>query len=255
MLLLPLLLSLAPALPARADFKEVRKQFVDLAARQDKDALVALWKANPGSVLPVIDADLEGSLKEQEKSATPDMEKIKTMHARALFGAECATIATGHPILADYASSFVGWNAEQKRQFRDGQKVYRASAEALKKGDKPAALAKGRECVERASALGDWWGTAMGYDAQGRAAQALGGIDDALTALSQARLLNHDLGLADDELDELALLTDLCVAAERWQRGLAFARDGQALARALGKTELATALAAKEASLRAKLAG
>jgi tetratricopeptide (TPR) repeat protein len=255
MLFLPLCLCLAPALPAPADQKEVRKQFVELSAKQDKDALVALWKANPGLVLQVIDADLEGSLREQEKGEPAGSAKVKEKQQRALFGAECAALATGHPILPDYAASFVGWNADQKRQFRDGQKVYRAAAEALQKGDKAAALAKGKECVERASALGDWWGTAMGYDAQGRAAQALGGIDDALTALTQARLLNHDLGLRDDELEELVLLTDLCSAAERWQRALACARDGQALARALGKTDVATALAAKEASVRAKLPG
>jgi len=189
MLLLPLLLSVAPALTpsTTADKKDVRKQFVELAGKKDKDALVALWKANPGVVLPVIDQDLEGSLRDMEKGEPADSAKVKEKQQRALFGAECAAIATGHPILVDYASSFVGWNAEQKRQFRDGQKVCGASSEALGKGDKAAALAKGKECVERASALGDWWGTAMGYDAVGHAAQAMGGIDDAITALTHAR--------------------------------------------------------------------
>lgn len=257
MLILPLLLSIAPALtpsPA-ADKKDVRKQFVELAGKKDKDALVALWKANPGAVLQVIDADLESSLKDMEKGEAADSAKVKEKQQRALFGAECAVIATGHPILMDYASSFVGWNADQKRQFRDGQRVYGASGEALAKGDKAAALAKGKECIERASALGDWWGTAMGYDAVGKAAQALGGIDDAITALTQARLINHDLGLQGDEYQELALLTDLCIAAERWPRALAFARDGQALAKALGDAEGGKALAAKEATVRAKLGG
>ncbi|MBK7641609.1 MAG: hypothetical protein IPJ19_00940 [Planctomycetes bacterium] len=255
MLFQALLLTIAPSLPARADFKEVRKQYVELAGKHDKDAVVALWKANPGMVLPAIDADLEGSLREQEKGNPPNMEKVKEQHTRALFGAECATIATGHPILLDYASSFVGWNAEQKRQFRDGQKVCGASGAALKKGDNAGALAKGKECVERASALGDWWGTAMGYDAVGRAAQALGGMDDAITALSQARLLNHDLGLSGDEYEELGLLADLSIAGERWQRALVFVHDAQALAKALGDADGAKALEAKEASVRAKLGG
>jgi len=255
MLLLPLVLCLVPALPAPADAKAVRKQFVELAAKKDKDALVVLWKANPGAVLQVIDADLEGSLKDMEKGEPADSPKVKEKQQRALFGAECAAIASGHPILLDYASSFVGWNAEQKRQFRDGQKVYGASGAALAKGDKAAALAKGKECVERASALGDWWGTAMGYDAVGRAAQALGGIDDALTALTQARLLNHDLGLEGDEFEELVLLVDLCIASERWQRALAFCRDAQVLAGKLGKEKEAKALAEKEQTVRAKLGG
>jgi len=255
MLLLPLFLSLAPAVSAPADMKEVRKQYVDLVAKKDKDGVVALWKANPGSVLPVIDADLEGSLKDMEKGEAVDSPKVKEKQQRALFGAECAALVTGHPILSDYASSFVGWNAEQKRQFRDGQKVYRASSEALGKGDKAAALVKGKECIERASALGDWWGTAMGYDAVGRAAQALGGLDDALTALSQARLLNHDLGLTGDEYEELALMADVCIATQRWPRALVCVHDAQALAPKVGKAEDAKALEAKEASVRAKLGG
>lgn len=255
MLLLPLLLSVAPAFAAPADMKEVRKQYVELAGKHDKDAVVALWKANPGIVLPVIDADLEGSLRDIEKGEAADSVKVKEKRERALFGAECATIATGHPIFLDYASSFVGWNADQQRQFRDGQKVYRASSEALAKGDKSAALVKGRECVERASALGDWWGTAMGYDAVGRAAQALGGLDDALTALTQARLLNRDLGLADDEYGELVTITDLCIATQRWQRALASVKSAEALAKTLGDEKGAKELAAKEATIRSKLGG
>jgi hypothetical protein len=256
-MLLPLLLSIAPALTpsAPADKKDVRKQFVELAGKKDKDALVALWKANPGVVLSVIDQDLEGSLRDMEKGEAPDSAKVKEKQQRALFGAECAAIATGHPILVDYASSFVGWNAEQKRQFRDGQKVCAASGEALAKGDKAAALAKGKECIERASALGDWWGTAMGYDAVGHAAQAMGGIDDALTALTQARMINHDLGLSGEEFQELSVLTDLSIAAERWQRALAFVRDAQVLAGTLGDADGAKALAAKEATVRTKLGG
>ena len=253
MLLLSLVLSLVPAAPA--DMKEVRKQFVELAAKKDSDALVALWKANPGIVLPVIDADLEGSLKDMEKGEAPDSAKVKEKQQRALFGAECAVLATGHPILGDYAASFVGWNAEQKRQFRDGQKVYGASGAALAKGDKAAALAKGKECVERASALGDWWGTAMGYDAVGRAAQALGGLDDALTALSQARLINHDLGLMGDEYEELGLMADLCIASERWPRAQACLREALLLAPKVGKAEDSKALETKAASVRAKLGG
>ena len=259
-MLLPLCLVLASAAPAPAplplaDAKEVRKQFVELAGKKDKDALVALWKANPGLVLPTIDRDLEGSLAAMEKGEKPDAAKVKEQQQRALFGAECAVLATGHPILLDYASSFVGWNEAQKRQFRDGQKVFKASMDALEKKDFAAAAAKGRECIERASALGDWWGTAMGYDALGRAQQAQGGLDDALTALSQARLINHDLGLLGDELEELALMADLCVAGERWPRGAASAHLASELAKGLGQAEAAKKLAETEARCRAKLGG
>lgn len=255
-MLLSLLLVLATAAPAPAvDAKEVRKQFVELAAKKDKDALVALWKANPGLALPTIDRDLEGSLAAMEKGEKPDAAKVKEQQQRALFGAECAVLATGHPILLDYASSFVGWNEAQKHQFRDGQKVFKASMDLLEKKDFAGAASKGRECIERASALGDWWGTAMGYDALGRALQAQGGLDDALTAFSQARLLNHDLGLFGDELEELALMADLCIAGERWSRGAATARLASELAKGMGQAEAAKKLAETEAKCRAKLGG
>src|SRR5690242_13107974 len=104
MLLLSLCLCALSADPAAAaDAREVRKQYVELAGKKDKDAVVALWKANPGLVLQVIDADLEGSLKDMEKGEAPDSAKVKEKQQRALFGAECATVATGHPILLDYA--------------------------------------------------------------------------------------------------------------------------------------------------------
>lgn len=256
--MLPLLVLLAaPALsptPTLAlDAKEVRKQFVALAEKQDRAALVELWKANKSVVLSTIDRDLEASLSEIEKGAKPDSEKVKALHARALFGAECAAEASGHPILLDYTSSFIGWNSAQQKSFREGQKAFGAAGQALQKKDAQTALTKGQECYDKAIALGDWWGSAMGLDAIGNAQAALGNVDAALTALSQARLINHDLGLYGDELGNLSLMADLCVKSERYSRGHACAVMGKKLASELGDKDGASKLAALEQTCAAKL--
>lgn len=245
--------SLAPAPVVAADPKEVRKQFVALADKQDRAALVELWKANKGLMLSTIDRDLEASLSEIEKGAKPDSDKVKALHARALFGAQCAAEASGHPILLDYTSSFIGWNSAQQKSFREGQKAFGAAGQALQKKDAQTALTKGQECYDKAIALGDWWGSAMGLDAMGNAHAALGNVDAALTALSQARLINHDLGLFGDELGNLSLMADLCVKSERYSRGHACAVMGKKLAEELGDKASAEKLGEVEKTCSTKL--
>jgi hypothetical protein len=231
MFLAPLLLALAPE-PV-AEPKEVRKQFIQFAAAKDHDGCLALWKANPALVLPTIDADLEGSLKVRETSKEPDLKKIEELHARALWGAEIAVEATGHPILFDYASSFVGWNESERKSFRAGQKAYKTAMDALAEKDVEAALGAAMECLKLTGPLGDWWGSAMGCSAIAAAQQELKNHEKALESAAFARIIYHDLGLAGDEYQILGLMIDECRALRRWPRARA------SIDRAI---ELATAL-------------
>lgn len=215
----PLLLALAPE-PV-AEPKEVRKQFIELAAAKDRAGCVALWRAHPGLVLSTIDADLEGSLKVREKSAEPDLKKIAELHERALWGAEIAFEASGHPILRDYASSFVGWNAAEQKSFRAGQAAFGKAMKSLDAKDGASALAAGTECLQLAAPLGDWWGSAMGYQAIAAAHKVLGNHEKALEAAAFARLLYHDLGLASDEYEVLGTMIEACRALGRMPRARA----------------------------------
>lgn len=252
-MLLSLLLVSTASVALPADPKEVRKQFVELADKQDRPALVELWKKNPTLVLPTIDRDLESSLAEIEKGAKPDSDKVKALHKRALFGASCAYEASGHPMIFDYTSSFTGWTAAQQKTFREGQKASGAAGQALQKKDGKTALEKGTECYQKAISLGDWWGAAMGLDAIGNAHGVLGDKEDALTALSQARMINHDLGLWGDEYGNLTAIASLCVQSERHARGRTAAQMGRELAEKLGDAEGAKQMAELEKICAEKL--
>jgi hypothetical protein len=251
LLVLSVSLSAAPALRVASGIKEVKAEFEALHAKKDRAGCVALWKSNAGAVLPVIDADLEGSLKLAEGKA-PDAAKIATLHERALWGAAAAAEATGHPILVEYTASFVGWDDAQKQSFRAGQKAFGAAMKALQAGDGKAALEAGRECTSRALPLGDWWGAAMGLDAQGNAHKALGANEEALAAFTQARLVYHDLGLVGDEYQAARAIVDLCKTLGRNVRGRVTAEQALALAKALGDAKGAAEIEIALAGFAAK---
>jgi hypothetical protein len=260
MLLAPLLLAFTqPVVAPSENPKDVRKQFIELAAKKDHDGCLALWRANPSHVLGTIDADLEGSLKAREKSAEPDLKKIEEMQARAMWGAEIAFEASGHPILRDYAASFVGWNADDQKSFRAGQAAFGKAMKALDAKDAAAALAAGTQCLQLAAPLGDWWGSAMGYQAIAAAQKVAGNHEKALEAAAFARLLYHDLGLVSDEYEALGMMIDASKSLGRLPRARASLDRALELAKQLKDadgekrlTDLAAELAAKDAAGPAK---
>ncbi len=202
-----LLLAILPAFAsptAAAQEPDVRARFVELADKGDRDGIVALWKAHPGDVLGVIDADLEGSLAAKEQGAKRDAPEVLAQRRRALFGADCALAAGVDPLLADYVSAFAGFDEAAERQFRGGQKAFGEARAALKKKDGQAALTAARECLAKAQPLGDWWGAQMGHSGSARAHEVLKDQRAALESWSMARDLAHDLQLFDDELQALS---------------------------------------------------
>ena len=74
---------------------------------------------------------------------------------------------------------------------QDGYPMTRSgrAGKALKEGKGEDALRAARECTARALPLGDWWGTAMGLSAEGRALAMLGKHEESLAQASQARLI------------------------------------------------------------------
>ncbi len=215
--------------------QDVRKEFESMDQSDDTAGMVDLWRENPRAALGVIDSYLEGSLRVVEKKG--DAKEVAAMHTRALRGAKAASEAFDTPIFLDYASSFVGWTPEQQKSFRAGQAAFKAAAQALGAKDVEKAIAQGNECVRLARPLGDWWGTAMGLGILGQAEMQRGNAEAALEALSQARLINHDLRLLDDELECLLGMTDSLLQLDRSPRAKASAEQGLALASAIGNAE------------------
>jgi hypothetical protein len=247
-----LVLLQTPSAPAPVQNpKEARAQFVELAGKKDHDACLALWKAHPDAVLPTIDADLEGSLKAREKSGDAKPDAVAAMHARAIWGAQIAFEATGDPLILDYASSFVGWGETERKSFRAGQAAFRSAMNALKEGDAKAALAAGQQCLDAASPLGDWWGTAMGYDAIAAAQKALGAYFPALEAAAHARAIYHGLGLEGDEYAAATEVCDLCVRTQRVARGKTACQVALALAKKLHDADGEKSLLAQQSALEA----
>ncbi|MHC5211864.1 MAG: hypothetical protein ACYTG2_14180 [Planctomycetota bacterium] len=245
-----LLAAVAPgaAPPAALQDDELTAAYRAAAAGGDHDALVELWRANANRVLVTIDADLEQSLSLRESSEAPDEAAIAALHERALFGARAATAATGHPIFLDYATAFTSWDAEQQKQFRAGQGAYRRASGAGKAGDHESAAQAARQCLELAEPLGDWWGTAMGHTALGRAQLGQGDAQGALVSFSRARMIHHDLGLQGSEYGNTLALIDVCEALGANPRGremlLAAISLGQALGDDDGVVELQQRLTA-----------
>jgi tetratricopeptide (TPR) repeat protein len=215
--------------------QDVRKEFESMDQSDDTAGMVELWRENPRAALGVIDSYLEGSLRVVEKNG--DAKEVAAMQQRALRGAKAASEAFDTPIFLDYASSFVGWTPEQKKSFRAGQAAFKAAVQALQAKDLEKAVAQGNECVRLARPLGDWWGTAMGLGILGASELQRGNAEAALEALSQARLINHDLRLLDDELECLLGMTDALLQLGRMPRANACAEQGLALAITIANPE------------------
>jgi hypothetical protein len=221
----------AGAAPQRGD--EVRKQFVDLAAKNDRAAIVALWKAHPSAALRVIDQDLEGGLAKIEKDGNADSKELKEMYDRALLGARAADEALGRPIFGEYASSYVGWNAKQQKDFREGQRVSSAARKALRDKSYEDAKKSAQQCIAITTPLGDWWGLASGYGTLADANEGLGLKEEALAARTMSRMLNHDMCFSREELRDTIALAKLLTDLERTVRAKMTIEQGLALAKEL----------------------
>ena len=246
---------LLPAVPIQEGRADLAGAYEQAFAAQDEAALRALWSEHPGQILAIFDRDLEASLAAWEASPeAPDVARIAELQARALWSARIASAVTGRPIFSDYASAFAGWTASEKASFRRGQAAFGEAIGALRAGKAEEALLAASTCRELALPLGDWWGSAMGLGAEAQALAALGRHAEALTAASQARLLNHQLGLAGSELGDLQVMLRSARELGRLERARAAAADALALARAQGAADAVAALEQDVAGLEGELA-
>lgn len=234
----------------------VKDRFEAMDARGDRAGVMALWKAHPDQALLVIDSYLEGSLSLREKSETPDEAQIRALQARAARGAAAADEALGRKIFSDYVAAFVGWNASERKRFREGQQAYGEARAALKASEYQQALDHARRCTDLARPLGDWWGAAMGWSGIGAAHEKLGNLEEAVAAHAAARLIYHDLALVGAEYRSLRGQCRVLLALGRLPHAINSLRDALVLAEQLqdaaGREELEASLAAATAQLTAE---
>ena len=185
-----------------------------------------------------IDADLEAGLALWESAReAPDRVAIEASFARARWGAEVGSEVTGRPIFAEYAAAFSGWNDEQREAFRAGQAAHREAQRLLKDEEHAGALDAARECRDRALPLGDWWGAAMGYAAEGEALRHLGRREESVAALAQGRWLYHQLALRDSELRCVDSLVAELIRMRQYRRARPVAEAAAALAEGVGDAD------------------
>lgn len=225
-----LALTVAPVAAAAYFQKgDLQSKFEELDTKNDRAGIVALFRQNPYDTLGMLDGYLEGALAKIEKGGDPaDIEKD---HERALRGARAADEALGHPVFLDYVSSYVGWNRDQQKVFREGQAASGASRQALQKGDFETAKKEANRCIECARPLGDWWGYGTGLQMLAQAEEKLGHREAALDAIQQARILHHDLGFARQEYRDVVVMARLLVDLGRTPRARAAIEQGLALSR------------------------
>ena len=214
--------------------QNAKASFEKLIATNSTSEMIELWKGRPFETLPTIDSYLEGSLKLVETSNAPDQNAIHEMHAKAMQGATAADKAFGSVIFSEYASSFIGWNREQQKQFRLGQKAHADARTLLQAKQFEEALTAGQDCLAKAQPLGDWWGTAMGYAVIGAAHKGLGASEKALTAYTLSRSIYHDLRLGRAELQCTVEMVSLLKQAGNTTRAKVTCLQGIALAEQLG---------------------
>lgn len=229
----------APNFAVLAEYEsDLQSRYEQICEAQDRPALVELWTEHPELALQTFDADLEGSLALWEAAPeAPPKEAIAKLHRRAMFAARAASEALGTPIFADYAASFISWNDQSKRDFRDGQKIVSESRAALEAGDAGRAVELAINALERTAYLGDWWGQAMAHAARGRAMQGSSSFEHALASYAQARQLYHDLHLTRSELTNLRYMINMLLLLENWPRAEVACEAALQLATEIGAEE------------------
>ena len=214
---------------------DLKSRFEALEAAGDRAGLVELWRGNQNGALFVIDSYLEGGLALRERAEAAgeqvDEAAIAAMHARALVGAEAAAEALGNFLILDYAAAFTGWDTAERTRFRAGQQAFGQSRDRLAADDAPGALSAAEECLAHARALGDWWGTGMGWTAKGNALAAAGDPLGAAQALATARAVHESLALLGSEYGNLRALVPLFIEAGNLPRARVAAEHAIALAR------------------------
>ncbi len=216
----------------------VQAEFEMLDTKKDQDGIIALWQKHPMETAFVIDTYLEGGLALFEQSGAEKKEEIGAMYDRGLRGALAADKAFGRKIFSDYASSFIGWDNDEKKQFRFGQKSYNEAKDALQKGAYTDAFTLANDSINAARPLGDWWGVAVAQTVSGEAQEGLDNFSGALVSFSEARLLFQNFGMMEDLLrSEMGMARSL-VKLKRFPRALVTIESAQSIALQLNKTEV-----------------
>lgn len=197
---------------------EGRELYEALWKAGDMPRLAQAFKQDGWQILPYIDSHCEGwmALLEQSADQTPDgQRRLAEMQAKGRKLAAVADQALGDTRFAVYVDNFYGWDPEQRRQFREGQKLFGQGAQLASEAETPQqmlnALTSLQQSLERSRPLGDTWGQSMALALIGRIQRENVLKPEARATLAEARRLGREIRDLSSVWDALALLYEMAM--------------------------------------------
>jgi tetratricopeptide (TPR) repeat protein len=186
--------------PVKAEPEAIDVVYERLLAAKGDAEIERLLRGRPYEVIGLVDGYLEGWLASQENPGAPAEPGAKAP-ARMLELAQDAAKRADATFKTDaysrYANAWKAWSAEQRLQFREGQKQYGLGREAMRAKKLDEAKAAFAASLKLADPLGDLWGIAQAEQSLGDvAAGAAAGAADAAakkTLLDEA-IAHHKRG-------------------------------------------------------------
>ena len=146
-----------------------------LYAKGEQTRLAMAFKEDGWNILGYIDMHCEGwlaLLEKGEDQSEKGKQKILEIQAKGRDLAAIADRALGDTRFSAYVQNFYGWNAEQRKAFREGQALYKQAETILAAAASPQealqAVTPLQQSIARSRPLGDTWGQSMALSALGR---------------------------------------------------------------------------------------
>jgi len=195
-----------------------------LYAAGDENRLATAFKQNGWTILHYIDKPCEGWMSLLERDADKSDEgkqKLAEMQARGRKLAAIADRALGDTRFSAYVESFYGWNADQRKSFREGQALYKQGEAVMNEAGTPqgqlAALTPLEQSLAHSRPLDDIWGQSMALAAIGRIQELNDQQNDANATMEQARQLGRQIRDLSSVWDALAVRYEIAVHDSQYQ--------------------------------------
>ncbi len=227
----------------KARFEELEgKELWDaLYAAGEEARLAVALRENGWQILGYIDSHCEGWLalvEGGEDSTSGGRAKIAEVQAKGLKLAEVADRALGDTRFMAYVQNFYGWDAGQRKRFREGQALFRQAVKLITESataqEAMQALTPLQQSLERSRPLSDTWGQSMALVLMGRVQADNDQTTAALANLDEARRLGREIRDLSSVWDALAMRYETCVRLRQYEPAREALQEQFLIARDLG---------------------
>ena len=195
-----------------------------LYASGDEARLATAFKQSGWSILHYVDKHCEGWMSLLEHDAEKSAEgkqKLADMQTKGRKLAAIADRALGDTRFSAYVENFYGWNADQRKSFREGQALYKQGEQIMSEAATPEeqlrALTPLRQSLEHSRPLNDTWGQSMALAAIGRVQELNGQTTEANATMDEARRLGREIRDLSSVWDALAVQYEIAAGDLQYQ--------------------------------------